>query len=213
MNAHAVIFALHSRLGERHVPPKSNNGKNRSALRNAISLGSLAFVVSLFFSGSAETVLGTVNIATGFIILASIIGVAVVADVLAVAVAAAEEAPFHAMASDRVAGAKEAVGLVRNGARVNSICADVIGDICGTVSGAIGAAIVLDLRSIYPAVPSAILSMLVIGMIAAVTVGSKAFTKGFAIAHANYIVGKAARTWYVIKRLAPLRRRRRGSST
>lgn len=195
------------------MPPKSNIGKNRSALRNAISLGSLAFVVSLLFSGSAETVLGAVSVETGVAILASIIGIAVIADILAVAVAAAEEAPFHAMASNRVSGAKEAVVLVRNGARVNSICADVIGDICGTVSGAIGAAIVLDLRSMLPTVPSAVLSMLVLGLIAAATVGGKAYTKSFAIANANRIVGTAAKIWYWVKRAALLRRRGRGSST
>jgi len=191
------------------VPPKSNNGKTRSALRNAISLGALAFVVSLVFSGPADSILSTVDFATGFAILAAIIGFAVLADLLAVAVAATDEAPFHAMASDRIPGAKEAVALVRNGARVNSICGDVIGDICGTVSGAIGAAIVLDLRAMLPSVPSAILNMLVIGIIAAATVGAKAFFKNFAIANASRIVGTAAKIWYVLKRLA-LRRRPRG---
>ena len=195
------------------MPPKPNSGKRRSAWRNAVSLGSLAFFVSLLFSGSAETVFGAVSLATGVAILLSIIGIAVVADVLAVAVAAAEEAPFHAMAAKRIAGAKEAVALVRNGARVNSICADVIGDICGTVSGAIGAAIALDLRSMWPSVPNAVVSMVVIGLIAAATVGGKAYTKSFAIANANRIIGAAAKVWYWLKRAAPPRRRRRGPST
>lgn len=183
------------------------NVAQRSGFRNALSIGGLTFVVSLFFSGPAQHTLQKVDILFGITILAGILGVALVADILAVAAAAAEEAPFHAMASHRIGGAREAVYIVRRKERVNSLFADVIGDICGTVSGAIAAPIILELHAIFPTVPISILSMLVIGLIASVTVGGKAWTKGFALRNATAIVGTVGKGWYWIKRLMPRRPR------
>ena len=77
------------------------------------------------------------------------------------------------MASHRVPGAKEAVYLVRNADRVNSLF-DVIGDVAGTVNGALGAAVVFQLNELLPQIPLYALSLLVLGVIASLTVGSKA---------------------------------------
>ena len=57
------------------------------------------------------------------------------------AVATANEKPFHSMASRKVPGALEAIRLLRNAERVSSICNDVVGDICGVVSGSASATI------------------------------------------------------------------------
>lgn len=123
-------------------------------------------------------------------IILAIILFAVVCDVISVAATAAKEAPFHAMASHRVPGAKEAVYLVRNADRVNSLFSDVIGDVAGTVNGALGAAVVFQLNELLPQIPLYALSLLVLGVIASLTVGSKAWTKPLAVQNATSIIAK-----------------------
>lgn len=144
-------------------------------------MAGLTFAVSLGFSAPVQQALENLTIAIGVALVLAIIVTAVIADVIAVAATAATEAPFHAMASDRVPGSREAVWLTRHGARVNSFCADAIGDICGTVSGAIGAALSLRIAMGFPLLPIGPISMIVLGLIAALTVGSKAYTKAFAV--------------------------------
>ncbi|WDC83794.1 hypothetical protein PL321_14940 [Caloramator sp. mosi_1] len=82
-----------------------------------------------------------------FFVLISIIFVGIIFDIIGVAVTAAEEAPFHSLASRKVKGAKTAVKLIRNADKVSNFCNDVIGDICGVVSGAAGAIIISKLIS------------------------------------------------------------------
>lgn len=81
---------------------------------------------------------------------------------------------------------------MRNAPKVSSFCNDVVGDICSVVSGAAGTAIVYKLFinskniSLYEVVLGA--------LIAAFTVGGKAFAKNIGINNANYIVYKVGRT-------------------
>ena len=132
-------------------------------------------------------------ISAGVLLLVVLLGI--LFDIVGTAVTAAEEAPFHAMASDRVTGARTAMAMVRNADRVASFCNDVVGDICGTVSGAIGSALVIDLVLHYQVFHfEDLISIIVVGLVAALTVGGKAWGKAFAIQQANFIilqVGKA----------------------
>lgn len=187
---------------------RSGKGRAGKGFRNAVSLAGITFVVSLLFAGPVNAAISRVEFLLAILILVGVIVIAVVADVLGVAATAADEAPFHAMASDRVMGAKEAVMIVRNGAHVNSICSDVIGDVCGTISGAVGAALVLDLRVVFPNIPLSVTSVLVLGTIAAVTVGAKAWTKGFAVHNAKTIVGFTGRVFAAFKKITSKRPRR-----
>ena len=61
-----------------------------------------------------------------FFILLVIIFVGIIFDVVGMAVACADETPFHAMASRKIPGAQEAISLLRNAERVSSICNDVV---------------------------------------------------------------------------------------
>ena len=76
-----------------------------------------------------------------FLILLAIILIGIIFDIIGMAVATADEKPFHSMASRKVAGASDAIKLLRNAERVSSICNDVVGDICGVVSGSASATI------------------------------------------------------------------------
>ncbi|HEX6971581.1 MAG TPA: hypothetical protein VF234_05130 [Limnochordia bacterium] len=153
----------------------------------------VTFSVSLGFSAPVQGALSRIDIGAALASLGAVIAAAVLADILAVAVAAAPEAPLHAMASDRVPGAREAVWIARHAPRVNSFFADVVGDVCGTVSGAIGAAVSVRLSAVSPGLSLSVISIVVLGLIAALTVGSKAYTKTFALRHAVGVVLVAGR--------------------
>ena len=95
------------------------------------------------------------------------------------------------MASKRLKGARQSINLLRNAPRVSSFCNDVVGDICSVVSGAAGTAIVYRLFA-----DSARISLFEVALgalIAAITVGGKAFAKNIGINNANYIVYKVGR--------------------
>lgn len=134
-------------------------------------------------------------------LLALIILMGILFDVIGVAAAAGEETPFHAMASNRVRGARQAIWLVRNADHVSVFCNDVVGDIGGTLSGAVGASIVFQLaRRGFP-IAEAILSTLMIAVVAALTVGGKAVAKNFAITRSRDILLTVGKLLYYLEKL------------
>ena len=82
--------------------------------------------------------------------------------------------------------------MVRNADFVSSFCNDLVGDICGTVSGAAAAAIVFRIVSGRASLDGDALSVLMVALVAALTVGGKAAGKGYALANANHIVHRVA---------------------
>ncbi|HAA26157.1 MAG TPA: Mg2+ and Co2+ transporter CorB, partial [Ruminiclostridium sp.] len=68
------------------------------------------------------------------------------------------------------------------------ICNDVIGDICGVVSGTAGAAIIFRFFSGHA--KYGLIEAVVGGLIAAITVGGKAFAKKFGIKDSHVILYK-----------------------
>lgn len=147
----------------------------------------LTFSLSVFISLVTTTLLESVSIGVAVFILLFIISLGIFFDVIGMAVAAANERPFHAMASNRIRGAKSAISLIRNAEKVSNICNDVIGDICGIISGATGTVILAQLYTIYSS-KNIFISLCITGTIAALTVGGKAAGKSFAISHCNEIV-------------------------
>ncbi|WP_243427835.1 hypothetical protein [Alkaliphilus hydrothermalis] len=139
----------------------------------------------------SESVLDNTDVVSAFMILLLIIFIGVVSDMIGIAVAAAEERPFHAMAADKVDGAKFAIKLLKNAGAVSSFCNDVIGDICGIVSGVAGATIILKLPSTF--ISTAILTIVLTGFVASLTVGGKALGKSVAIYQSQLIVYKTAK--------------------
>ncbi len=150
----------------------------------------LSILISAFFQLTRAVMVFWVSVA----VLVIVVLVGIITDIIGTATTAAQEKPFHAMATDRVFGAKKALFMVRRADKVASFCNDVIGDICGTVSGAISSALVFDLVTKYELfqVENAV-SMIVVGLVAAVTVGGKAWGKTIAINRANYIVLQTAK--------------------
>ena len=106
---------------------------------------------------------------------------------IGVAALTSKKENFHAMASKKIKGAKEAINLINKSTMVATICNDVVGDICGIVSGALGA-----ILSIYIATNSTlsvvISAILVTAFISGFTVGGKAYGKAIATNNADKIV-------------------------
>ncbi|SKA82026.1 hypothetical protein SAMN05443428_104152 [Caloramator quimbayensis] len=150
------------------------------------------FLISAFISFISDILLSNVGILIAFIILVIIILTGIVFDIIGVSVTAADEVPFHSMASRKVKGAKTSVLLIRNADKVSNFCNDVIGDVCGVVSGATGAVIISKILYSANIHNKTILTLSISAFIASMTVGGKAVGKNFAISQSNNIVYSVA---------------------
>lgn len=150
----------------------------------------IIFSIVGFFLLISELVLENASNFLAFIIVFIIILIGIIFDIIGIAVTAADEAPFHALASRKYFGAKRSIKLIRNANKVSSFCNDVIGDICGIISGTAGALIVIRITVGKSALESTLYGLIMSGIIAAITVGGKAMGKTIAISNSNYIVYK-----------------------
>ncbi|MBV1756993.1 MAG: hypothetical protein KMY55_04025 [Dethiosulfatibacter sp.] len=150
-------------------------------------------VLAAFFSFVSDTILQNLNIYFAFITLIVIIMIGVLADIIGVAAAVADERHFHAMASKKIEIAYYALFITKNAAKVSSFCSDVIGDISGIISGGAGTIIVINLIRDYGLGEGFLLTVIMSSMIAGITVGGKAIGKDLAINKSNKIILSAAR--------------------
>lgn len=163
------------------------------------------FFVTVFISGTislvSDEVMANSSLLVAFLILLVIIFVGIVFDIIGMAVASADEKPFHSMASRKVPGAHEAIRLLRNAERVSSICNDVVGDICGVVSGSASATIAaLILANAQVGWPRGI-SLMMSALAAGLTVGGKAIGKTFAVNSCTKIVHMVGWVIYTLNRV------------
>ena len=121
-------------------------------------------------------------------------------DIIGVAVTAAREEPFHAMAVDRVSGAQHAVRLIRHADKVANFANDMVGDVAGTLSGAVATAVVMRLLLLLPGLKEPVVTTLLVGLIAALTVAGKACGKVIALKYADDIVLAVGRLLYWLEK-------------
>ncbi|MDO5401482.1 MAG: hypothetical protein Q4F17_10985 [Eubacteriales bacterium] len=161
----------------------------------------MTIFISGFISLLSDEVMASSGIAVAFFILLVIIFVGIVFDIIGMAVATADEKPFHSMAARKIPGAQESIRLLRNAERVSSICNDVVGDICGVVSGSASATIAaLILASVDIGWPRGVgLSMSALA--AGLTVGGKAIGKTVAVRSCTQIVHMVGRVIYTMNHL------------
>lgn len=176
--------------------------KSRSQIKNSIKfsigIAVITFVLAAIFSIISSAILNGVVWTIGFIIVLIIVFLGVFFDMLGVAATAAKEIPFHAMASEKVFGSKEAILIVRNKDRFASFCNDVIGDISGVISGTASTLVVIQVANVIghgEGSPVQIaIAVIMTSIVAALTVGGKAMGKFFGIHYSTNIiifVGKA----------------------
>lgn len=152
------------------------------------------FIIAVFMQSATQILIENISILYAFIALVFVVLIGIVADILGVAVTTADETPFHAMAADKVKGAKETIALIKNAEKVSNIANDVIGDVCSVISGGVASFIVAELILIGISNNSYFLSIALTGLVSAITVGGKALGKFIAITSCNNIVFAAGRT-------------------
>ncbi len=182
---------------------KKKKGASRIKKKRAsswiIKVSILTFCMAVMMSTLSESLLRNVSLFPAFLVLLGIILVGIVFDAIGIAVATANEKPFHSMAAQRVPSAKYSVSLIRNAGPVSNFCNDVIGDIAGIISGAAIAIILVQIIALdLPIVNTALLSVSFSGIVASLTVGGKAVGKEVALSHWKSIVGAVGKILYVM---------------
>lgn len=170
-------------------------------LRRAALVGLGVFAATVVFSFFAETITNKLaGIYPAFIFLLLIIIISVIFDIIGTAATAADEAPFHAKAAKKVHGARQSVYLVRNADRVANFTQDVVGDIAGIVAGALGISLIVQVVLLFPSNDVFVPNIIITAVIAALTVGGKAYGKGVAVSKANEIIFGVGRILAVVER-------------
>lgn len=163
------------------------------------SIFGITIGISAAMSLLSNELLSGGGMALSFGILLLIVLIGVIFDIIGVAVTAAEEKPFHAMASKKIPEAAEAIRMLRKAERVSSFCNDVVGDICGVISGSASA--VIAARAVLGMEPlmARAFQLLMSALVAGVTVGGKAFGKSIAMNNSTAIIHTAAKILYSVK--------------
>ena len=178
--------------------PEAIKREKRKNMQWVVTVFFTTILISGIISMISDEVMAGSSLAVAFVILLAIIFLGILFDIVGMAVATADEKPFHSMAARKVPGAHEAIRLLRNAERVSSICNDVVGDICGVVSGSASATIAaLILTNVDIGWPRAV-SLAMSALVAGLTVGGKAIGKTVAVKSCTeivHLVGRAIHSW------------------
>lgn len=177
------------------------NGKNNSSIkakikkisprsRWTIKITIVTFLTSGMFSFLSEISSKYLNVVISVCILCLLILVAIVTDGIGVAATASDEKSLCRMVKSGVKYSDIALLLVKNAEKISNICCDVLGDICGIIAGSCLVAITLSLSFVDIGYW---LNILLSALVAAATVGGKAFNKSVAIKHAPEVMILTAR--------------------
>ena len=186
---------------------KSDPASKSERLRNVkwvITIFLVTILVSGVITFASDKIMATSGMVAAFLILFAIMLIGILFDTVGVAVTSADESPFHSMAARKVPGAQEAIRLLRKAERVSSICNDVIGDICGVISGSAAATISVQLIQNFTFNWPTVVSLLMSALVAGLTVGGKAASKGFAVNSSTEIVYFVGRAIYSLSKIPDL---------
>ncbi len=178
----------------------SKLNKNRRRKRWVIVITIWTFFIALIVGFFAHYSLNEINsLFLSFLILFIVVFLGIIFDLVGTAAAAADIAPLNAKAARRVVGARKGVQLAKNAEKVSNFCNDVAGDISGIVSGTLAAIIVYKLIvSIPHSQADFYMNILLTALVAAVTVGGKAWGKVVAI---NYSTEVLLMVGYILTRI------------
>ena len=158
----------------------------------------VSLILSFSFSFLSELTLNDASLIIAIIVILVFMFISIITDAIGVAITAAVEIPFRAMAAKKVKGAKESIILINNADKVASIVADILGDICGILSGAAGAVVTTKLISgITDELHVIVIASIVSAVIAGVIIFGKAMGKRIALDNCDRIVLMLGRIVYV----------------
>lgn len=169
--------------------PKKNQSKFKKYFRWPLIVLVLSFSLSMAFGVLSEVALNGAGIAISVIVIVVFLIIAIITDMIGVAIASCDIKNFRAMASRKVRGAKEAIMLYKHADMVSSIFADILGDICSILSGAAGAAVTTRLiTSAMSDFTGVVVASLVSAVIASLLIFGKAFMKRYSMNHSDKII-------------------------
>ena len=176
--------------------PAASKKERNKTVRWVVTIFLVTIVISGTISFVSDEVMSSSGIVSAFLILLAIILIGIIFDIIGMAVASADEKPFHSMAARKVPGAQQAIRLLRNAERVSSICNDVVGDICGVVSGSASATIAAQILGRVEFGWPQLVTLGMSALCAGLTVGGKAIGKTFAVNSATTIVHMVGKLIY-----------------
>ena len=165
--------------------------KSKPGINWAVKATVISFFMTIAFSLFSELIVRTASVYISALIVLLLVLISIAFDMIGTAMASAEQAPFVAMSSSKVRGAKEVLGLIKNTDKVCSICNDIVGDICGIVSGAATSAIIYNVviaRNISSSLIEMIFTIFFSAVVACLTIGGKAFGKTIALKRSKDIL-------------------------
>ena len=175
---------------------KFKTGKKKISYSYVAFVTLLTLVLAVVMKFSSDIMLQDLKMIYSFVILLAVVLIGILFDIIGISVTSVAETHFHAMAADKVFGAKEAISLIKNAEKVSNICNDVIGDVCGIISGSISAFIV---ATVFINSANMLPSLLLTGAVSAITVGGKAIGKFIAMSYSSYIVYYAGKIIRILK--------------
>ena len=176
---------------------KKNKTKLSDGTKWTIKITVVTFALSLLVSFITEILSSKSNVVVSLLMLTLLVLISIVFDTIGVAATSSDVASLFLAANMNVKGATEAIELVKNAEKVSNICADVIGDMCGIISGACSAAIVIMFAANNP--NDYLFNILTSSIVAAITVGGKAFFKKIAIKKSKEVMLFAGKILSIIR--------------
>ena len=145
------------------------------------------FLICILISGISNTIASNANIIILILITIIIIFIGIIFDIIGTSVLTANEATFHAKASNKIKGSRESIKLIKNASNIANFCNDIIGDICGIVSGSMGAMIAITIASKFSFNPT-VVALIISSIISSIMVGGKAIGKNIAVKKSDRII-------------------------
>jgi len=171
---------------------KNTRRKTSGNLKWIILVTLISFSASGLLLFASSKIINDINTTVSAIFILFIVFIGIFADMLGIAVTAADETQFHSMAAKRIRGARLSVLMIRHANKVSSFLNDVVGDICGIISGSVAAMLVVYIASSTRSLNATLLGILFSGATAGLTIGGKASGKTIALKKSNTIVYRTA---------------------
>ena len=147
----------------------------------------LTFFLALIISGISNVIVEKCGFIVLLIITVLIVILGIIFDIIGTAVLTADEATFHAKASNKIKGSRESIKLIKNASNIANFCNDIVGDICGIVSGSMGAMIAIY-ASANLNINNTLTALLISSIISSIMVGGKAIGKNIAVKKSDEII-------------------------
>ena len=178
----------------------------RNSLPWSSKISVLTFILALIFSVFSILFSEGTSLILSTLAVLMFILIGIIADTVGLAAATANEKHFHAMAAEKVKGAKEGAFITKNAPVFSSLFNDVIGDISGIISGAASVSLLAQLLKLFNidelSIWNTIVSITLTAIIASLTVGGKAVCKTIAIYQSTNIVLYTGKVLYVVNLIA-----------